>query len=382
MDQLLHDALVHSQKYPKPPFWEINRGRIFVYGTGTFAGAIAHVLERKGFPISAFLDHRDMTSLKDNIPVFQPNDPSISKNERADSVVVLGIHNREAKITPILNRLREFGFGAIISPIDLYDHLAAELGERYWLAPRTFYSEYASPIEAAYALFADDASRQTFASLLRFRITGDYALLPAPDMEHQYFPPGLPAWTQPLRFVDCGAYNGDTLEAFLGAGFEFRAVAAFEPDQDNFRKLTAFIAQNRARLPNSSLFPCGVFSSTTQITFETGKSEASAASPAGTAVVQCVSLDECIPTFSPNLVKMDIEGAEMEALRGAQDTIRRYAPGLAISVYHRPSHLWEIPLLIERLAQGAGIEYHYHLRAHAENCFDTIFYAVPQRPTQ
>jgi FkbM family methyltransferase len=379
MDELLIDVLIHSQQYRKPAPLKKNNGQIFIYGTGTFATEIAHLFRRKGFIISAFLDHRGIHSSKDDLPVFRPGDPRISENERKNSLVVVGIHNREARIIPILGHLKDLGFGTILTPIDLYDYFADELGEHYWLAPRLFYSEYTPSIEKAYALFSDKVSCDIFTSLLRFRITGDYNLLPVADREHQYFPPDLPGWTQPLRFVDCGAYNGDTLEMFLRAGFKFQAVAAFEPDADNFHNLAAVVEKNHQQIPNVSLFPCGLFSSTTQITFEMGKEEASSASPTGRSIVQCVSLDECLPNFSPNLIKMDIEGAEIEALRGAEHTIQRYAPGLAISVYHRPSHLWEIPLLIAEMAQDAGLQYTYHLRAHAENDFDIIFYAIPQR---
>jgi hypothetical protein len=73
-----------------------------------------------------------------------------------------------------------------------------------------------------------------------------------------------PHGPQPIRFVDCGAYNGDTLHSLLSAGYKLEAVAAFEPDQDNFRKLSGNVVQNREKLPDTSLFPCRVYSSTTQ----------------------------------------------------------------------------------------------------------------------
>jgi hypothetical protein len=122
-----------------------------------------------------------------------------------------------------------------------------------------------------------------------------------------------------------------------------------------------------------------VYSSTTQLSFEAGRGEASAASKSGSKMIQCVSLDECLPTFQPTLIKMDIEGAELDALHGAQKLIIACQPALAISAYHVPSHLWEIPLVIYQLAQKNNLEYTYHFRAHAHNCFDSVFYAMPVR---
>ena len=80
-----------------------------------------------------------------------------------------------------------------------------------------------------------------------------------------------------------------------------------------------------------------------------------------------------------DFIKMDIEGAEMDAILGAKQLIRAYQPALAISVYHTPSHIWEIPLCICKIAEQNHIRYKYHLRAHAQNCFDSIFYAIPER---
>lgn len=51
--------------------------------------------------------------------------------------------------------------------------------------------------------------------------------------------------------------------------------------------------------------------------------------------------------------------------------------GLAISIYHSPAHLWEIPLWVAQFAAENGMRYTYYLRSHARDCFDTVFYAIP-----
>jgi hypothetical protein len=76
---------------------------------------------------------------------------------------------------------------------------------------------------------------------------------------------------------------------------------------------------------------------------------------------------------------MDIEGAELDAILGAQQLIQAFQPGLAISIYHAPAHLWQIPLYINQIAQANNLRYTYHLRAHAQNGFENIFYAIPER---
>jgi hypothetical protein len=110
------------------------------------------------------------------------------------------------------------------------------------------------------------------------------------------------------------------------------------------------------------------------LSFDTGKGEASAASLGGGSVIQCVSFDEAIPTFMPNLIKMDIEGAEYDALLGARQIIKEHTPGLAVSLYHRPEHLWQLPMLVESMVPG---KYKFYTRSHAMNDFDLVLYAIP-----
>jgi hypothetical protein len=98
----------------------------------------------------------------------------------------------------------------------------------------------------------------------------------------------------------------------------------------------------------------------------------------GETCIQCVRLDDALPGFAPTLIKMDIEGAEEDALRGAEGLIRRYSPGLAISVYHRASDIWRIPLWLRPLYPG---DTRYFLRRHSRTIADTVFYVVPSNRT-
>ena len=210
---------------------------------------------------------------------------------------------------------------------------------------------------------------------MEFRLTGDVSKLPEPDIVNPYHPADLPAWKTPLRFVDCGAFDGDTLRDFIKSGISIQSVAAFEPDLTNFSKLSRFVSQNKKALQEADLFPCGVYSSTRQLSFETGQGMASNISSDGTNVIQCVALDDAIPTFAPNLIKMDIEGAEYDALLGARHLISEHTPGIAASLYHRPEHLWQLPMLVESIAPG---KYNFHMRSHAMNDFELVLYALPK----
>jgi hypothetical protein len=121
------------------------------------------------------------------------------------------------------------------------------------------------------------------------------------------------------------------------------------------------------------LFPCGVGAKTAKIRFSEGRGEGSSVDESGDAVIQCVTLDSALVGFRPNLIKMDIEGSEVDALSGARRILSENRPGLAICVYHRPGHLWEIPNLVRQLLPGGR----HYLRAHAYNAFDSVYYWLP-----
>ena len=311
-----------------------------------------------------------------DVPILAPDSLTIANKGQA--IIILAIHNREVDMQALIVRLKQLGYTQFITMIDLYDLFADDLGTRYWLTKRTFYRDFEASIHAASSVWVDDLSQEIFTRTLQFRITGDFSLLPEPDMLHQYFPPNLPRWKQPIRMIDCGTYDGGDIHEFIKNGFRFSALAAFEPDLQNYTRLVGFIREHSKNFPEVSLWPCGAYSESCQLRFFSGRGEASGIAKSGGTIIQCVALDDALPNFAPTLIKMDIEGAEMEALFGTRKLIRMYQPILAISAYHTPAHLWEIPLWVAQFAAENGLHYNYFLRAHAFNCFDTVFYAIPK----
>jgi FkbM family methyltransferase len=357
----------------RPAFEE--EGPVYIYGAGNVGKDVFRLLTGRGIPVAAFLDRNAKPgSVWQEIPILLPDDPGIPPSERKRGRVVIGIFNRETEMPPIQKLLQSLGYERVTSFLDLHDPFASELGDRFWLTSRRFYPDQKEPVAAAYELLSDEASREIYSAVLRFRLAKDYAALPAPSFEDQYFPTGLPPWPSPVRFVDCGAYDGDTLRQLFDRQFQIEAISAFEPDPVNFEKLAQCVSSRASSMAATAcLFPCGVSSATTQIRFSSGQGSSSCASEKGDTVIQCVALDEALAGFRPNMIKMDIEGAEYEAMLGARRMIERHRPGLAISVYHRPEHLWSIPLLAQAWLKGG----HHYLRAHAYNGFELIYYWMP-----
>jgi hypothetical protein len=94
---------------------------------------------------------------------------------------------------------------------------------------------------------------------------------------------------------------------------------------------------------------------------------------ADSIAVACIPIDQLFANRPVTLIKMDIEGAEYDALRGGCAIIERDQPILAICVYHTQSDIWRIPLLI----QSMNPSYQFFLRSYDGDGFQTVVYAVP-----
>ena len=108
-----------------------------------------------------------------------------------------------------------------------------------------------------------------------------------------------------------------------------------------------------------------------QLNFEADNGLSSVITPNGNLLVQCIAIDSSFPDFAPTFISMDIEGAELSALKGMRETIKHNMPKLAISVYHSPEHLWEIVLFLHELVP----EYKFYLRNYTSYSFETVLYA-------
>lgn len=93
--------------------------------------------------------------------------------------------------------------------------------------------------------------------------------------------------------------------------------------------------------------------------------------------VKTVSIDDLVREHdleTVNFIKMDIEGAELAALRGAENTIKRFRPKLAISVYHNLEDFWSIPQYL----QGLELNYRFYLRHFTIHDEETVLFAVAE----
>lgn len=189
---------------------------IMVYGMGTVGKEVYQLLISHGLPVQGILDRKAGSGAQwRGVPVLRPDDESISVAQRQTSHLVIGIFNAYVDTTALIAYLTELGYAKITNFLDLHHQFSVRLGDRFWLTSRVYYRQLEPVILAGYQLWADDASRALYVAMLRFRFGGDYSVLPLPDLESQYLPTDVPAWSSPMRLIDCGAYDGDTIRQML-----------------------------------------------------------------------------------------------------------------------------------------------------------------------
>ena len=176
-------------------------------------------------------------------------------------------------------------------------------------------------------------------------------------------------------FVDAGVFNLDTsirfAEECVRRNITDYKIYAFEPDEESYKKCIKVKEQHPEM--DVKLYNKGLWSSDTTVYFETTGTDASRITDKVNAnSIEVVSLDSFVKE-KVTFIKMDIEGAELEALKGCQNTIKRYRPKLAISVYHKKEDIVEIPKYIKSLVP----DYHLYLRHYTNTFTDTVLYALP-----
>jgi len=189
-------------------------------------------------------------------------------------------------------------------------------------------------------------------------------------IELQYFDEEIICFTDNEVFVDAGSLDLATSRIFLKKCRNAKKVYAFEPDPSNYEKCLK--AKEDGRLDKVEIFNLGLYDKSCLLSFEQFENGSSRINSKGDIKIHVVALDELLSNEKITFIKMDIEGAELNALKGAANIVQKYRPKLAISIYHSPDHLIDIPLYIKSLVP----DYKFYIRHYSIYPQETILYAV------
>ncbi|GAA0542144.1 FkbM family methyltransferase [Rhizomicrobium palustre] len=347
--------------------------RIVLCGAGGLGRRTLAGLRKAGIEPIAFCDGNAKLwgNTVEGVPVYSAEEGAKTFGDNAVFVFTMWKSTPADKLSDRIERYRALGCRVVLPLGSLYWKFSETLLPYFPADLPQYVHDEASQVLAADKLWADDRSRAEYLAQVRWRLFMDFDM---GDREAQpiYFPKDIYKLRSDEVFVDCGAYDGDSVQAFLSeTGGKFGAIYAFEPDPTNFARL------------NDSVKPIAdsgrVFTYQACVGREKGIVKFSSfgndnsVTGVGDTTLPCIALDDVLGGEAVSLVKMDIEGYEPEAIAGLEKTIKRCRPKLAISAYHIQNHLWRIPLQINAIAS----DYRFYLRAHERDFFDMICYAVP-----
>jgi len=218
-------------------------------------------------------------------------------------------------------------------------------------------------------LFSDQESRTVFSSYIKYILTSSPLYIRRAKYK-QYFHPLVKPEKDDI-IVDAGAFNGDAACEFLKYEPNIKKIYSFKPDDKNFLKLVENCKDERV-VP----IKMGLWSkSDEKLSFKANLGVGSyiVKSKDGAEKISTITLDDFFKDKDfPNLIKMDIEGADLEALKGAREIIKNKKPKIQICLYHKPTHLFKIPLLLKSINPN----YNFFLGHHSGILVDLVLYAI------
>lgn len=384
---------------------------VVLFGAGSAGKELCPVLKVHGVNPVCFCDNNPsrMGEFHCGLPVISLSE---LRKEHKDSLIVVttGAYRDEVK-----QHLVDIGFDEdrilTISNQEAmcyYTHLA----QWYWSEEDLLL--YQNELLKVYNLLSDQKSRDIFASRIALFVRGaDYQsfcnfILKFSDIRYmqgtdfQEFMHSTDCDSEAyLQFnndlihlddnevtIDGGAFTGDSTLEFIKAcksqSVKYRKIICYEPNP----KIFSVLQQNTAKYRNVVLKPFGLWSNSSTVKFVDSnilkpgsarilsEDDNNGDLPVGKSEIMKImatSIDEDFPDETITLIKMDIEGAEILALRGAIKTIIRCRPKLVISAYHKRNDLFEIPLQIHQSVP----DYKLYFRHFSSNFAETTFFAIP-----
>lgn len=220
-------------------------------------------------------------------------------------------------------------------------------------------------------LLVDEASKQVLRNRINFLLNGDIKYLV--DMYcdkiqyfcNDYYNENI---TKNEIYVDLGTYDGDSIIDIMNfVKGKYKKIYAFEPHPENYKKLITLVENKK--WSNIETFQLGMGNEKSQADFN-DLDYGSRIDVNGSIKIKVDALDNIIKG-PVTWIKLDVEDAELDTLKGAKKLIQKYKPKLAVSIYHGYKDIFKLPLYIHELVP----EYRFKVAHYSYDLYETILYA-------
>lgn len=300
---------------------------IVLYGMGNGADKIIKVLDSYGIKYSGVFASDGFVRDKE-FHGFKISSYSALKDRFSDMIVLLCFGSSRAEVIENVKR--------ISLEQELYAPEVPVIGGG--LFTEQYLKENKEEFKAVYDRLADEKSKQTFENIINFKLSGkiDYLFDCQVNEDEPYI--SFLKLNNNESFLDLGAYTGDTVLDFVDRAVIYKNITAVEPDKKTFKKLL----KNTEHLQNIyCINKCiSSFCGTGNFAMNAGRN--SVVSLDGTET-EFITVDSITQAKDVSFIKMDVEGEELAAINGAENTIMVNKPKMLISCYHRTDDLLSIP---------------------------------------
>ncbi len=335
----------------------------YIWGTGKLGDFAYEQCIKNQIYIKGFLDNNSL-KYDEQKKIFSPE---ILKKE--DSVILASFYYSD-----IMEQLEAMGVHNYI----YYEELAyiMEDMETYYPAFEHMFEETEEnreEYEKIYPLLADECSKKVYENLRMFRESMDIKYtkeaygLSIKEGETDFDKVILEKLDKDYVFYDVGGFDGESTKQYIKYVKEYRKIYFFEPDADIMKKAKSGLKEN-----DSIEFICaGVGEENGTANYDAIGNGGGTFAGNGSQKVNMVVMDDYIDSHK-SYIKLDVEGYEEKALKGAENGIRKYHPLLSVSVYHMPGDIHKLIGLI----LSWNPEYKVYMRHYTKTYADTRVYFI------
>ncbi|MDO6444378.1 FkbM family methyltransferase [Colwellia sp. 1_MG-2023] len=354
----------------------------FIYGASYLGIALAELFDEQHIEYE-FIDAyapRDRVLGK---YMFRPEEITAKDKTEATIYIAVLLPPLAPDVDEVLYKeLSNMGFANLIPPFEVMAIFPEALKKvasdgLLWRKPDDEDYINQQAFETVIQYFDDDRSKNLLENIYNFRKNCDVKNYIKTDFGEEYFPENinLSAGFKALHVLDCGAFDGDTITQFFNKlGNSIISYKAFEPELENYNQLVKVATNVKKNYAKASIncFPMGVGNTNKVIRFSSGDGAASHISDEGDCEIFIVKLDDSFACSEVNLIKIDVEGADLDVINGASNIIKQQKPNIAVSCYHHPAHIWQIPQALKALNPN----YQMYLRQHGHHGFELTLYCI------